>query len=81
MSKKISQREARQTRKELTDLKQKIALMFECYRSDWPGWHIGSQAVHELTTARIKTARLLGFAVIAVPADGDKINFYAGKEA
>jgi hypothetical protein len=79
MSKKISQREARETRKELASLKLVMARVFESYRGDWPGTHLGSQTVHEVTIARIKTARLLGFAVIAVPADGDKLNFYAGK--
>jgi hypothetical protein len=80
MSKKISQRDARQTRKELSDLKQKMERMFESFRSDWPGVHIGGQSpTHEAVMARIKTARTLGFAVIVVPADGDRINFYAGK--
>lgn len=80
MSKKISQREARQTRKALTELQQKTARMFESFRSEWPGVNIGWQSLTADTTlVRIKTARSLGFAVIVVPQDDGKLCFYAGK--
>lgn len=80
MNKKISQREARAMRVELRDLKLKLEHMFQSYRSDWPGVHVGGLTnISDTAMARIKTARVLGFVVIAVPRNSGELEFYAGK--
>jgi hypothetical protein len=49
------------------------------WASDWTlGWiNIATIEVSDAALARVTTARLLKHAVIAVPVDGNKINFYA----
>lgn len=74
--KKISQADARRYRKERDAARELVNTLFVS-----SGRHIGSQpGTHELTLARIRTARTLGYTVLAIPSiTSDELIFRAVK--
>lgn len=76
-SKKISQREARQYKKRVTELEAERQRFFA---SSWPGKSIGTVCVTNTEVNIARTARTLGFGVVAVPADDkDQLRVFAVK--
>ena len=81
MRRKISQREAHRTAKQLRDLRKKFSGLTERYTSDWPGTPIGSLTVDRTVQLIVDTARALGAGVAVRINSNDKstLNFYAVK--
>ena len=79
MRKKISQQQARLLQRRVIELEAVLDGQKNRWREDWsPGWvNIWNLTVSEDTFARVSTARLLGHAVIVVPAGSDTVRFYA----
>lgn len=76
MSRKISQAEARRTRKALQELQLKVRHQQTVWLSDYPGGvHIGS-VTHETMSQLARVACLCGHAVV-VKTDGSRLNFFA----
>lgn len=79
MSGKISQREARRLRKEVTRLRRIIESQNLRWSAEWPSSTvICREEVNVGTLASIRTARALHHAVIAVVQD-NKIAFFASE--
>ena len=76
--KKISQREARQLRKEVGELKAKLSEQRYQWAREWPGGtHLRTIQCHPETSAVIDTARALKHAVVVVPErDQHKLRLY-----
>lgn len=80
-SRKISQFDARRFRKERDDARERIEAMIRRGRTAYGGTHIGGQTnVSELTIARLRTAKQLGYALfVTVSDDADRVDFRAMK--
>lgn len=78
---KISQREARRLRKRVAELEDVIRRQNLRWSSDWPnGVEIASfNDVGELVSAEIRTARLLGHAVIALVNTNNVVRLFGVK--
>lgn len=73
----ISQREARRTKKELFELKQRLSRQMNVWSSDYPnGVHLASIEATTEVLAIVKTARKLARAVV-VTQESNQIRFYA----
>ncbi len=67
-AKRISQREARRLRRELTELRQQIDHERNTWRSDWPNaTHLRAFEAPPLVYEAVRVARELGHAVIVIP--------------
>ncbi len=82
MRKKISQAEARGLRKQVEALTRMREQERDAWASNWgPGWvNIAAITVPDAEHAKIKTARLLKHAVVAVHDSGGIIRFYASRQ-
>lgn len=77
--KAISQREARRTRKELSDLRDLVSQQISRWSSAYPGGtHIQSLNLDATCAARAEVAQRLGFAMVC-KIDGSKLLIYAVK--
>lgn len=77
---KISQRQARELQRKVVRLENHLAGQRRSWSGEWPGSvSIGDLNIPAATTAAIRTARLLGHAVVVVPQDGDRVRFYASE--
>ncbi|KAF1008944.1 MAG: hypothetical protein GAK28_00576 [Luteibacter sp.] len=73
----ISQKEARALQQRVHELEVKENNRRKQWVTEYPdGVHIGSLSVSDVTFARVRTARLLGHAVVVTEANNE-INFYA----
>ena len=82
MSKKISQREARQLRKRVADLEKRNEQNASAWAREYIGGvHVATVSASDVSHAICKTARKLGHALIAVPSDNGKweLSLYAVK--
>jgi hypothetical protein len=77
--KKISQREAKSLRVRVLELERILEKQKDRWASDWSeGWiNIATVRLEPVDHAKIKTARLLHHAVVALPEGTDIIRFYA----
>jgi hypothetical protein len=77
---KISQREAQRLRKRVMQLESADRARRACYGKDYaPGWvNIATVALGAIPQEALRTARLLGCPIVAVPADSTTY-FYAVK--
>lgn len=78
----ISQREARRLKKRVAELESADEAARRSWITDWPGGAEIAREAYEPThtiPAVIKTARLLGHAVVVVP-DGRELRFIAVKQ-
>lgn len=81
--KHISQLEARKLRAERDKLKDLLRELLRGASDEFAGTSIGTQTgVHDVTMARLRTAKRLGYAVFVVPGDNEShIDFRALKVA
>jgi hypothetical protein len=81
MRKKISQLEARRLQKRVAELDRTFHLLKHNWQSDWDqNWvNIGTVQLHPVDWIKVRTARRLGHAVVAVDTDNDKIWLYADR--
>lgn len=78
--KKISQREARRMQRELARIENRVERMYNCFSSEWPGGvHVATLNMPDITAAKLRTARRLGFAVVLTIAENGDAYFYAAK--
>jgi hypothetical protein len=74
---KISQREARSLKKQVAELKAQINRQLISWSDTWPGGtHLTSIEVSASHYHIVKTARLLGRAVVIAPAEFPKLHLY-----
>jgi hypothetical protein len=80
MSKAISQREARRLRRKVAELEGVLNDQRRVYAYDWPSSTTITQIQPcESQLVAIKTARLLGHAVVAVPQNNGWLHLFAVK--
>jgi hypothetical protein len=73
MSKKISQREARNLRKRVEELEKRNEQNASSWaREYFGGTHVATIATGEVSHAICRTARKLGLALVVVPSDNGK---------
>ncbi len=79
--KKISQTDARRYRKERDEARDALRAYTTRGTYQSPGTHLGGLlSVNEITMARLRTARSLGYGVFTTPNQGDnRLDFYAVK--
>lgn len=79
--KKISQSDAHCFRKERDDARERVDGLLRRGRATYGGVHIGGQtAIPDVTMARLRTAKQLGYAVFVVASDSEeRIDFRAMK--
>lgn len=76
MSKKISQRQAQRTRKELREVQNKYGQLVNRYSSEYPGVALRNFTMSEATKASLDVAVSLGHG-LAAKVDGDKLVIWA----
>jgi hypothetical protein len=78
---KLSQREARRIKKRVGELELRLKQQRDRWSSDWgPDWvNIETLTLTPESFAKIKTARLLGHAVILLPHNGTQVLVYADR--
>lgn len=78
---KISQRQAREYRRRMTEAEATLQRQKGRWASDWsPGWvNIETLQVNETEYAAISTARKLEHAIVLVPSTGNQVLVYAEK--
>lgn len=75
---RISQRQAREWRRQLDDFEQREDWRANAWASEWPGGvHIGQAVMPDRLAGCIEAARKLGHAVVVTTAGGNAVNFYA----
>ena len=75
---KISQREARELRRKVAALEGREAARFSRWSSDYPGGtHFATVTLDDVTAARLRTARTLGHAVVAIPQSDNRLYYFA----
>jgi len=82
LSKKISQREARQLRKRVAELERRDELNASAWAREYIGGvNVATVMVSDVSHAICRTARKLGHALVAVPSDNGKfeLSIYAVK--
>jgi hypothetical protein len=79
----ISQREARRLRKRVAELEQMIDGRNKRWAREYPGGvGLGWINVDAIAVAQVRTARLLGHAVVVIASDpADKLGLFALPEA
>ena len=76
--KPISQREAHALRKRVRELEGRELSRFTRWAQDYPGGvNIAVVTLDDVTAAKLKTARALSHAVVAVPQSDNRLYFYA----
>lgn len=74
---KISQREARQLKKRVAELEDILRRQRLQWAREWPGGtHLDTMTVKSEEFYVVKTARLLGHAVVVVPSEYPKLQVY-----
>lgn len=76
MTKKISQREARRTRKELREVESKLAALKRRYVATFPGVYLIGFQISDIVKAHVSTALQLGYPV-GVKLEGNTLELYA----
>ena len=75
---KISQREAQELKRRVAQLEEREQSRFSRWSTDYPnGVHIWSMVISEKASAAFVVARRLQHAIVCVPQDGGKVDFYA----
>lgn len=76
---KISQREARRLRGRVQELETVLEQQRRAWRKDWPGGtNFATSTGGDVLMAKLRTARLLGHAIVAIPNDDNSdIRYYA----
>lgn len=74
---KISQREARNLKKRVTELEGQLNRQHAKWSSPWPGGtHIATIEASAVHFHIVNTARALGHAVVVVPSEFPKLQLY-----
>jgi hypothetical protein len=80
MRKKISQSEALGMKAQIAHMKQQDEIRRNAYAQNWPnGIHLQSLNVDSVTEAKLKTARRLGYSLVAITPNIGQVDFYAVK--
>jgi hypothetical protein len=79
--KKIGQRQAARYLRRVRELEHQINRQKNAFASDFgPGWvNIATLTLNDPAYSAIKTARLLGHAVVCVPSGSQTVYLYASK--
>lgn len=80
MRKKISQAEAWSMKHQIRRMKEQDEKRNNAYAQEFPnGIHITTLNIDAVIDAKLKTARRLGYALVATAPNAGQVNFYAIK--
>lgn len=80
MRKKISQAEAWSMKHQLRYIKEQDEKRNNAFAQSWPnGVHLQTLNIDAVIEGRLKTARRLGYALVAITPNSGQVDFYAVK--
>lgn len=81
MRKKISQAEAWGMKHQISFMKEQDQIRRNAYAQNWPnGIHLQTLNIDPVTEGKLRTARRLGYSLVAITPNNGSVDFYAVKD-